>query len=86
MVLSEIERLVKNLPKIVQFDAWSSVELNSFGSQKTSLFNLAHEFPRTALLVGNLINSSIEEVLFHLPDHSFEPFPVFKLSRLSVCV
>ena len=86
MVLSRIERIMKSLLKINQFDAWSSVELNSFGSWKTSLFDLTHKFPRTALLVGNLVNSFIEKVLFCLLDHSFEPFPVFKSSRLFVCV
>ena len=77
---------MKSLPKIVQFNVWSSIELNSFSSQKTSLFDPTHEFPRTTLLVGNLINFSIEEVLFHLINHSFEPFPVFESSRLSIHV
>jgi len=85
-VLSGIKRLMKSLPNIIQFNTWLSVELNSFGSQKISLFDPTYELPRIALLVGNLINFSIEEVLFHLLDHFFESFPVFDLSRLSIHV
>jgi len=60
--------------------------LYSFGSWKTSIFDPIHEFPRTTLLVGNLVDFSIEKVLFGLLNHSFEPFPVFKLSKLSICI
>jgi len=40
--------------------------LCGFGSQKTSFFDPIHEFLRTALLVGDLVDFSIEKVLFYL--------------------
>jgi len=58
--------------------------LYGFSSQKTSLFDPVYEFSKTTLLIDNLIDFSIEEVLFHLLNCSFEPFLVFKLPRLSV--
>jgi len=61
-----------------------TVVLYSFSSWKTSLFDPVHEFPRTALLIGDLVNFPIEEVLFYLLNHFFEPFSVFKLSKLSI--
>ena len=76
---------MESLPKIIEFDTWSTIVLNSFNGWKFSLLNPIYEFPRSILL-NNFVDFVIEEFVFSSSNHFFENLPIFKTLRLSVFV
>ena len=64
------------MPQVVDFQAWLVVVFNCFNSQKFSLVDPIHKFPRALFFVGYFLNFEIEESTLDVLDHSLEDFSI----------
>jgi len=67
-------------------DIRASIVLNSFSSGELSFLDPVHELSWTTSLVGNFINFTIKEILFHFLDSSSEFLLIIQTSQMLVSI